>query len=222
MQFLPANRLKLYRNFKAIEAQDFHGVVRFYERFEDGIRALDFEEYFDCTLIYTNALFETAQYGKHVVMCDHLLETIIMQSIETWGGEDIYAGILYDKSVSLYYLEDYPASEHVLRELLKIHPYNHAYLRLLNKCLLRQRPTWLMTTRAISVALILLSSCIVALQLFVVKPFFIGWNDTALSAHYATLAAGLGTLFGGEFYHTWRCKHRCTVFVTTVQARKKW
>ncbi|MCB0545100.1 MAG: hypothetical protein KDC70_16350, partial [Saprospiraceae bacterium] len=33
MNFLPAHRLRLYRNFKAIESHDFHGLIRFYEQF---------------------------------------------------------------------------------------------------------------------------------------------------------------------------------------------
>ena len=61
MDYLPAQRLKLYRNFKAIDAVDYHGIVRFFERFEDGIRTLDDNEYFDCAFRYTEALFEIGQ-----------------------------------------------------------------------------------------------------------------------------------------------------------------
>jgi len=221
MQFLPANRLRLYRNFKAIEAQDFHGTVRFYEQYEEGIRALDFEEYFDCTFTYTNALFETMQFGKHGVMCDFLLETIIMQNLDTWGGEDIYARILYDKAVSLYYLREYAPAEHVMRELIKIHPYHTTYLRLLNKCMLRRKPAWLMTARAVALALILCSAVFVGLELFVVKPFFPEHDQRALWVHYASLAAGLVVLFWGESRHVWRCRYNSNVFAAAVRERKK-
>jgi hypothetical protein len=221
MYFLPANRLRLYRNFKAIEAHDFYGMIRFYERFEDGIRSLDFEEFFDCTLTYIDALLETAQYGKHVVMCDQMLEYIIMNNIETWGGVDIYAKILHEKAISLFYLQEYPDSEHVLRELIKIHPWGNAYLSLLKKCLLRQKPSWLMTVRAVSVFLFLSSAVLIALQLFILKPHFPQFEKASIWAHYGTLATGLMALLLGESYHMWKSHASVRRFASRIRKTKK-
>jgi hypothetical protein len=221
MHFLPANRLRLYRNFKAIETHDFHGVVRFYERFEDAIRALDFEEYLDYTLTYANALFETAQYGKHVVMCDHLLEQIIMNNVDTWGGVDIYAKTLHDKAVSLFYRLEYSESEHVLRELVKIYPWGYGYLRLLFKCLIRQKPAWLMTVRAVSVVFFLLSVVLVVIQLFAINPFFPQAVQAFDIAHHGTLGVSLSLLLGGESLHTWRCHRMVHAFADGIRKRKK-
>ncbi len=220
MNFLPANRLRLYRNFKAIEANDFHGIVRYYEHFEDGIRALDFEEYFDCTLAYTDALFETGNYGQHIVMCDHLLEIIIMQNIETWGGEDLYAQTLFRKAASLYQLHEYPKAEYVVRELVKIHPAVTLYRRFLEKCLLRQKPAWLMKTRAACVGLSLLAAAVIAVELFVVRPFFEDWYRPVQTAHIVLLAAGIGVFVVGESSHGWRCKQKAMRFAEQMRQRK--
>ncbi|MBV6440474.1 MAG: hypothetical protein EPGJADBJ_02143 [Saprospiraceae bacterium] len=206
VNILPANRLRLYRDFKALGTNDFYGVVRFYEQFEDGIRALDFEEYLECTLAYTNALYETGLHGKHVVMCDHLLEVIIMQNIETWGGEDIYERVLFRKAASLFHLQEYPKAEHVLRELVKINPADPLPRRFLEKCLLHQKPAWLMKTRAACVALSLLAACVIALELFIVKPFFAAWLLPMQVAHNALLGAGIGVFVVGESFHAWRCR----------------
>lgn len=220
MNFLPANRLRLYRNFKAIDANDFYGIVRFYEQFEDGIQALDFEEYLDCTLAYTNALFETGGHGKHLVMCDHLLEIIIMQNIENWGGEDLYAKTLFRKAASLYQLQEYPKAEYVLRELVKIHPADPLPCRFLEKCLLRQKPAWLMKTRAACVGLSLLAAAVIALELFVVKPFFESWLASVRIAHNILLVAGVGSFVAGESLHGWRCRHRAISFAAAMRRRK--
>ncbi len=217
---LPAYRLKLYRNFKALEANDFHGIVRYYERLEDDIRTLDADEYFDCTVTYTEALFQTADYGRHLVMCDHLLEFVIMQNVESWGGEDIYVKILFRKAASLYQQHEYARAEHVLRELIKLHPWHRLAPRFLRNCLLRQRPAWLFQVRAVALLLFLLSAAVVALEIFVVKPFFTDYYRLALIVHNALLGSGLGLLLIGESRHLWRCARSMETFVQLMKWRK--
>jgi hypothetical protein len=220
MNFLPANRLRIYRNFKAIDVHDFHGVVRYYEQHEDGIRALDFEEYLDCTVAYTNALFETGHHGKHLVMCDHLLEIVIMQNIETWGGEDLYAKILFRKAASFYQQEEYPKAEYVLRELVKIYPSDKMPRRFLEKCLLHQKPAWLTKTRAACVAFALFAAVVIAVELFVIKPFFEAWLVPVQIAHNILLSASVGAFVVGESLHGWRCRSATVSFVERMRRKK--
>lgn len=219
MHFLPANRLRLYRNFKAIEANDFYGVIRFYERFENALRALDFEEYLECTVLYANALFETEQYGKHIVMCDHLLEMVVQNNVQSWGGDDIYLKTLYDKAVSLFYLREFAKSAHVLSELIKMDPRHNGYLRLFNKNLLFQRPNWMRTTRGLSILFILLSAVTIALQLFLIKPFMSDLEEETQLLHYCLLGLGIGVLLFAESLHAWRCARRSTTFRDGVLKR---
>ncbi len=221
MAYLPAYRLKLYRNFKAIDTGDYHGIVRYYERFEDAIGTLDTEEYFDCTLAYTEALFETGNYGQHVVMCDHLLETVIMQNIESWGGEDIYAKLLFRKAAALFQLQEYAQSEHILRELIKLHPEDQLPVRFLRSCLLRQKPDWLTQTRAIAVGLTFLAVGAIILELFVVRLYFLDYYEQALIAHNILLGSAVAVLAIGEFIHAWRCRHLATEFARGIRSRKK-
>lgn len=220
MNFLPANRLRLYRDFKALEANDYHGIVRYFERYEEGIRALELDEYLECTLAYSNALFETANHGKHLVMCDHLLEIIIMQNIESWGGEDLYERILFRKAASLFHMHEYTRAEHVLRELVKIDPAEPSTRHFLEKCLLRQKPLWLMKTRAICVALSLLAAVVIALEFFVIKPFRESWLMPMQIAHNIMLVAGVGVLAAGEMLHAWRCRTAVISFSKEVKQRK--
>ncbi|MBK8193111.1 MAG: hypothetical protein IPK76_07850 [Lewinellaceae bacterium] len=221
MNFLPANRLRLYRNFKALDGNDHNGIIRYYEQFEDGISSLDFEEYFDCTLVYTNALFQSGHHGRNVVMCDHLLELIIMQNIETWGGEDLYATILFQKAASLYNLDEYARSEHVLRELIKIYPNQPLFRRFLEKCLLRRKPSWLSKTRAATVALVLLSAIVIALEIFVVKPFFEEWYRAAQITHNVMLVSGIAVFASGEMLHALRCRWAVISFTRKMVRRNR-
>ena len=221
MAYLPAYRLKLYRNFKAIEPTDYYGIVRYYERFEEAIGTLDMEEYFDCTLAYTEALFAIGNYAQHIVMCDHLLELVIMQNIESWGGEDVYVRLLFKKAAALYQLQEYPRSEHILRELIKLHPRDRLPVRFLRSCLLRQKPAWLTRTRGASIILIFLAVAVIALELFVVRPFFPNYYDTALILHNSLLIGGVLVLAAGEFGHGWRCFYSARKFARNMYRRKK-
>lgn len=220
MPYLPSYRLKLYRNFKAIGAADYHGIVRYFEQFEEAINTLDPEEYFDCALAYTNALFETGNLGQHVVMSDHLLELVIMQNIETWGGEDVYRQLLLKKSISLYKLQEYTRSEHILRELIKINPRDPWPVSMLRKCLLRHKPAWLWRSRAATMALTFLSVAAIALELFVVRPFFLDYYEDALWVHNILLGAAVMVLTAGETGHFWQCHRSANNFAKNMRSRE--
>ncbi len=221
MNYLPAYRLKIYRNFKAIEATDYHGIARYYERFEQDIHVLDFEEYFDCLASYTYALFEIGDYRKHLVMCDFLLETIIIQNVESWGGEDLYTKTLLAKAASLYQLQEYPKAAHILQELVKISPEASVFAKKLwEKCLLRQKPGWLMRIRAFAVGLLLFTAAFIAFEIFVVAPFFSKYHANVQFAHNLLLLLGILILIVGEMRHLWLCQQHIRRFIHMAQQRK--
>ena len=221
MNFLPANRLKLYRNFKAIETTDYHSIARYYERFEQDIHLLDFEEYFDCLAAYTQALYEIGDHRKHLVMCDFLLETIIIQNVECWGGEDLYTKTLLAKASSLYYLQEYPKAVHILEELVKINPESSIFARKLwEKCLLRIKPVWLMRTRAFAVGLLLFTAAFIAVEIFVVAPFFSAYHGRVQFAHNLLLLSGITILIVGQTRHSWLCQQKIRRFIQAARQRK--
>lgn len=221
MYFLPAERLRLYRNFKSIEVNDFHGIIRFYERNEDGIRALDFEEYLDCTLCYTDALYEEGDHGKHLVMCDHLLELVIIHNVDNWGGEDLYHELLFKKSASLYHQQAYAKSERILREIIKIYPQDRFAALFLNKALLRQRPVWLYRARAATVAFALLAALVIALEILAVPRFFPDLLWPMQIGHNLLIGLSLATLSVAEATHALLCWFKTRRFVRLALKNKR-
>ncbi|MDO8367301.1 MAG: hypothetical protein Q7T20_10915 [Saprospiraceae bacterium] len=220
MYFLPAEQLRLYRNFKSIEVNDFHGLIRYYEQNEDGIRALDFDEYLDCTLTYTNALFESADYGKHLVMSDHLLELVIMQNIDHWCGEDLYHRLLFKKSASLYHLQEFAKSERILREIIKIYPQDHLAALYLNKALLFQKPRWLFRARAATVAFALIAVVVIALEILAVPKFYPELLQPMQVGHNLLIGLSLASLSVGEASHALRCWLKTRQWVRQARNRK--
>jgi len=220
MYFLPTERLRLYRNFKAIEVTDFNGLIRYYEQNEDGIRVLDFDEYLDCTTTYSNALFESGDYGKHLVMCDHLLELVIMQNIDHWCGEDLYHRLLFKKSAALYHLQEFSKSERILREIIKIYPHDRRAALYLNKALLLQKPSWLFRTRAIAVAFALIAVLVIALEILAVPQFFPSLLLPMQIAHNLLIGLSLASLSVGEAWHVLRSRLKTRSLVREAKRRK--
>jgi tetratricopeptide (TPR) repeat protein len=220
MYFLPAERLRLYRNFKSIEVNDFHGMIHFYEQHEDGIRALDFYQYLDCTLAYTNALFDSANHRKHLVMVDHLLELVIMQNVEEWDGEDLYHQLLFNKSASFYHLEEYAKSERILREIINIYPDDRLAAVYLNKVLLHQRPRWVYRSRTATIVLFLAAIVLIALELFAAPKFFPEWLQPMRIAHNLLIALSVASLSLGEAGHTVRSWFETRRFVRQAVRKK--
>ena len=221
MYFLPAERLRLYRNFKSIESNDFHGLIRFYEQNEDGIRALDFEEYLDCTLCYTNALFEAANHGKHLVMCDHLLELVIIKNVDTWEGEDLYHQLLFKKSASYYDLQEFAKAERILREIIKIYPKDKLAAVYLNKALLHQKPIWLLRARAATVAFALLAVVVIALEILALPQFYPSLEQPFKIAHNLLIALSLASVSVAEASHAMICRIKTGQFVRQALVRKE-
>lgn len=167
-----ATLLKVYRSFKALEPTAWLPIVRFYERHEDDIRQLDFDQYFDCLLAYTEALFQSGQSAKHLVMSDEVIRQIFAENLTTWRGNDVFAQTLFRKAASHFNLDEMGRAEHVLHELIKIRPYDKNPQTLLFRCFRSQKPAFLKKSRALALLFFLVAVPGIAVDLFIVRPFF--------------------------------------------------
>jgi hypothetical protein len=197
----PAHRLKLYRNLKALSAQDPYSVVRFYEENEEAFGALYPEEYLDCTLDYTVALFQTNDYTRHIVMCDHLIEYVMTENLDHWGGEDQFTYLLWSKSQSLYYLHDYAKAAKVLHDLVRIDPDRREAKELRLLCMLKQKPPYRQKIRAVALLLLLLAAISAGLAGLVFQAWFPDWQPIASWTALSLLGTGMTLLLGVEVWH---------------------
>lgn len=220
MAYFPTQQLRLYRNFKAIEATDYYELIRYYERNEDAILRLEFDAYFDCTARYTEALFQTEEYGKHLVMVDHLLQLIIEYNVETHNGQDIYVFSLLRKGTSQYFQKSFSEAEHTLRETVKIAPWEKQPVRLLFRSLLRQAPYWMRQVRFIAAIGICMAIGFRMLTYLIVQPYFSAYIGFADMTYFVALAGGLGIWFLGELAHYLLCWFATRKFVNKMLKKK--
>lgn len=218
--YLPyADRLRLYRQFKAIHLGDFQNIVSYYEIHEAAIYTLDFDAWFDCTLIYCQALFDAEHYGKHVVMCDYLLHTIMENNIVQWGGEDWYVRILHQKARSLMRLRENKKAEHILQELIKMHPFDQENVRLLFRLRLRALSRRRAEVRAVLVAIVLLIIILMTVETFILRlyPRYLGYFELI---HNAMAVIGMSLFLFSEWYHWEKCRRSVRCYVQQAQKQK--
>ncbi|MBI1224781.1 MAG: hypothetical protein GC192_06055 [Bacteroidetes bacterium] len=212
---------KEYRDFRAIEPGDWRGVIRFYEKNETAIRGLDFEEYFELLLAYTDALFEIGAWQKHLLMADVVVETSVMENLPEFNGREVFRHTLFRKAASHFNLLELNQTEHVLRELLRIAPQDSDSAAFLQKCLRTMRPWLVRQTRAMAIVLFFVAAFGVLLEILVIRNFYESWTMTVRAAWWGVLGVGLVVLVSGEVFHRWRCQREVEQFVNKIKERRK-
>lgn len=204
MQIYPAELVKAYRNFKALDSADPLAIVRYYERHEDQLTALDQEQSFDCLATYADALFDAELYKKHLVMANYLLEVIIIENFITFRGEDIYQHTLLRKACSHVHMGNKEKAQDILEQLIRINPENKAARHVLATLLLQEQPVWYRRWTNFYIAFILAASCCLAVSAIFhlanrsesgTKIFFVG---------LFFLGVSLVSMASTRAYHTWK------------------
>ncbi len=211
---------RIFRDFREIDAANYRRIIRFYEDKEEDIKRLDFDEYFELITAYVNALFEVGAYQKHLLMVDVVVEMAIVNNVEMYKGEDIYQKMLFRKAASLYNIIEYAKAEYILRELIKIDPFNEDFILFLRKCLRKKEPGFLNKAKATSIFLFLLSAFIISLEVLFIRPFYKNHVDVVEASRTAIFLLGCTALVGGTLLHHWLVQRRVSRFVENTRNAK--
>jgi tetratricopeptide (TPR) repeat protein len=211
---------KIYKEFKAIEGNEYLSIVRFYESYKDNISHLNFSEYFELLISYTNALFEIGAYQSHVKVVDTAIQISISNNIKFYNGRDIYAELLFKKAASCYNLMEYDQTEHILRELIKISPYNEMAHLFLKKCLLRKKTVYLSNLRGIAILLLLATALIIAVELIFIRTLFTAYSSIFEIIRNTTFVCSLLLIIGSAILHRVQIYFWVKQFVSECKMRK--
>ncbi len=203
-----------------IESGDFQQIIHYYEENEEAIKNLDFEEYFELLVIYVNALFERGQYEKHLINVDVVIENSILRSIQYFRGEDIYRKMLFKKAASLFNLHQYNKADYVLRELIKIDPFEKDSIQFLKKCLRKSKSNLIRITRAVSILFFLLTAAIIAFEILSIRPFHSKYTNYVEGTRIGTFIIGLLILVGGHVFHRWKIEKEINDFAESIKKQK--
>jgi hypothetical protein len=199
--FNPTYYTKVYRQFKAIDPTAYREIIRFYEKEEDKILRLDFDEFFELLVAYVDALFEIGAYRKHLLLVDVVIEKSITHNVTIYKEEDIYRKMLFRKAASFYNTHEYIKATYILTELIKINPDDPAYAMLYRKCRLKARPSLLNHARAASVFLFLMTALIIAMEVLFVRPWYELHINLVMNVRNSSFLLGCLVLMVGFSYN---------------------
>ena len=219
---MPRHYSKVYRELRSVDPDDYQRIIRMYEEREQEIGRLDVVEHFEITVQYVDALFETGAYREHQLMVDLVIHASIRHDIRYVPGreEEIYPYQLFRKAASAFRIGEYATTEHVLRELIRMHPERGQYERFLRTTLFRQERDVLQFGRAACIFCMLLTALVVTVNLLVVKNFYPGQAGMMSSISVEVFAIGMLALGGAYAFAYWRSRHEAHQF-RAAQANKR-
>ena len=205
---------KLYRELRAVDPTDYRRIIRMYEEREQEIGRLDVEEHFEITVHYVDALFETGAYREHQLMVDLVIRACIQHDIRYLPGrdEEMFQHQLFRKAASAFRIEEYPTTEHVLRELIGMHPEEEQYERFLRTTLFRQQQPTLQFGRAACIFSMLLTALIVTVNLLIVENFYPVHASLLRWVSLGIFLLGLSCLGGAYLWAFGRCYREARQF----------
>ena len=207
-------QLKLFRNFKAIEPNAYHTIVRYYEEYKNEIHNLEFDAFFEIFVSYVSALFEAGEYEKHINEVDQVIELSIEKNIHFYNGVDIFLEMLFKKSASSFNLKDYSQAKHIVQELLRINPANDLYIAFYKKILRKENDFILRHAKAIGVFFILSGLMIVGIELLMIDPFYADLAHTFSILRMAVFSLALVSIIFGEVFQQVRINQQVKNFLS--------
>ena len=197
----PTYYSRLYREFKSFDEKAFRAMIHFFEKNEEKIEQLDFDEYFDLLISYTTALLENEEYHKHLSVSDQVIAVSMSQNVVSYNGEDILQHMLYQKAWSYFKLSEYKRAIYMLSELLKINPFDDDAEKLLYKALWSDKPRFLQYFKATSIFAFLLCALVIALELILVRTLFPDYTAKIELTRNCIFLLGISSLLIGYVAH---------------------
>ncbi len=211
---------RFFEDFRAIESNDWRTQVRYFEEHEASINTLEFKEYFELLYCYTNSLFQIGNYEKHLLKADAVLELSVMNNIVFFNGEDVFRNTLFKKAASCFHTHRLEQCGYILKELLRIDPYDRNSALFLKKCLRHIHPPFLKQARAISILFFLASALIIFVEMLIIRTFYPEYSDTVEKVRNMVFLFGLGALVGSDFIHRFRTNSEVNNLVSKIRREK--
>ncbi|TXF88708.1 hypothetical protein FUA23_13660 [Neolewinella aurantiaca] len=200
---------QLYRQLRDLDPHDYQKVIRRYEEKETELGRLDTLEYFELTVFYTDALYQTGAFRQHQLMVDLVIETSIRDSfveVEDFC-EDIYQFMLFRKAAAAYRLRDFETAIHIGRELIRIDSGRRLYVRFLRTALFKEQINILQFGRAAFIFFTLFAALLITINLLFVANFSPAHVSVFRWVIGGVFTLGLALLAGSYGFAAWRA-HR--------------
>jgi len=211
----------IFEKFKELDKEQPRDIVYFFKKYEVAFKELDFNEQNHLLAAYGDALFELGRYRPYLKVADCLIELSILQNVRFIQGEDIYRKSLYQKGLAYFYLHDYRAASHIARELIKISPGHRAYRNLLRRCMIRERPPYVLRLIRGGAAIYFFCVLLVVIEFVFVARFHEEYQPYIEYFRISAFGVGLLALIGGESIHHWIIRKKIKRHIYKARQAKK-
>jgi hypothetical protein len=189
----------LSEQIRSLRADAHRPVIHFFEKHESAIRGLEPWEYLDILLIYLDALFACGEYARFLGRVDEGLILALDSRLQTLAQGEVYHHLLYRKAAATWHGGDLKATEHILRQLLRLDPGHALAARFLTRCLSTVRKTERQRVRALSIGFFLLTTLVLVLEALWIRPFRAEWTGIVEITRNVLFVLGWIALGGGEW-----------------------
>lgn len=197
-----------YIDFFKINQESYGDKIRFYERYRSVIAFLPEAENLELRLYYLIALFEVGEYEKYLFLIDRTIEHIVAENIYEFNGRDIYYQLLLNKAACLYNVFRNNEAEKLSQQLRRMDRSNEINNLLLEKIYARMLSGKTRHVKALGIAIYFLSGFVIAVQLFLVEPFYNQYSDAAQNTWQSLFLFASIILVINELTIKYRSKHR--------------
>lgn len=210
---------KVFKDFRRLDKQNYHSIVRFCEEHRKAIEELSDTAFFEVEANYVNALFETEAYRKHIKVSNRLIQLSILQNIQYVNGEDIYLKTLFQKAESHLFIGDFDEAIHISKEIIKLQPKNKEFVNLLSRCYMQDGLAFLHHVRTAGVLLFFLSIGIFIIKILIVEYFFQSAQSFFQILNNTTLILGTILLVSGMTIHRIKAYHQVQRFLKSLKPK---
>ncbi len=208
---------RIYRDFFSISPSDYHGIIRFFERNEEAINRLAWDEHQQLLEKYAGALFAVGEYRKYLLLADILIEAALDEAMP---DAPPFEQLLFRKAASYYQISAYEEASHVLEELIRIRPDHQDARLFLLKVLGKKQQQFRARYLALAVILAAFGSLLYSTELLFVRPFYAMYAAKVGQLRMLVLAACLMSWLGGSVYVYLKSYYKVNSFILAQKRRK--
>jgi len=209
---------RIYRDFFSIPPTDYQGHIRFFERNEEAICQLAWDEHLELLEKYAAALFTVGEYRKYLLIADVLIEAALDGATP---GAPPFEQILFRKAASYYQIAAYEEAAHVLEELIRIRPDHEDARLFLLKVMGKKQRRLRAQLLAVAVMLAAFGSLLYSAELLLVRPFYAMYVSGAEQLRMLVFTGSLACWLGGGAYVYLRSYYQVHSFVLAQKRRKQ-
>jgi tetratricopeptide (TPR) repeat protein len=162
----------LYLQYFRLGSIAYREKMHFYETHKRKIEMLSFEDRLEMDIDYLYCLFEVGRYERFLSFVDISIETIIMENVDSYLGDNVYEELLFKKAACLFHLKRYDSSLYILAQLRKINPKHQLTVELFGLCMRRLPNDTITTIRACGMAALILLPGIFLMKILIIGPFY--------------------------------------------------